>query len=439
MVQAETKPAASTRRNALLSLLLLVLSSTFAVCTAEVILRFVYPYHAFGAGTELSWMRENTAPLHQVFTVDPDFGFRPILGKAFSEVGTHPNSYSLQKNPKVNRVLFIGDSVTAFGHMISALRRVYGDENYEYWNAGVQSFCTSQEVEFYRRYNRGIGPDHVVLTFHNNDFQTTPVSFFNKQNQLVVYTPHTAIEDLSPWLFENSYLYRVLLGLRLRGGGSEDALVREVRESLDLLRRFTQEDGAKLTVLVLPILRPIEEWSPAEKRHHQAALAILAELDIRHFDLFPILQQGLLAGIELSEPPGDPWHPGDALSDLFARHLVEQNLLSDSAVVASSTKASSADVFFVADPNPIKVCDRSGLGATTLSWNATEALAVTVHVGSPSGQLFAATGARGSAATEKWVEDGMVFYLQDATGGVPLAPEHTLATLTVRLTGAGCP
>ena len=92
-----------------------------------------------------------------------------------------------------------------------------------------------------------------------------------------------------------------------------------------------------------------------------------------------------------------------------------------------------------ANPNPIQVCDGSGLGATTLSWQSTGTTNVQVRVGSPSGSEFASTGPSFTAPTGKWVSQGMQFLLQDVSGGLPLTAANTLATTTVNLTTNGCP
>ncbi|HLR05836.1 MAG TPA: hypothetical protein VK117_08485, partial [Pyrinomonadaceae bacterium] len=89
--------------------------------------------------------------------------------------------------------------------------------------------------------------------------------------------------------------------------------------------------------------------------------------------------------------------------------------------------------FITASPNPIQVCDGSGLGITTLSWSSSGTINVEVRVGSPSGVLLA-SGASGKATTSKSVSDGTIFYLQDLSGKSPL----TLATVTVGVTTAGC-
>ncbi|MBK9169865.1 MAG: hypothetical protein IPM24_20725 [Bryobacterales bacterium] len=88
---------------------------------------------------------------------------------------------------------------------------------------------------------------------------------------------------------------------------------------------------------------------------------------------------------------------------------------------------------FTAQPNPIVVTDGSGLGATRISWIAPTAKQVEVRIGAPDGPLFAAGGAIGSAETQKWVRNGVTFYLQDVTNGKTLISAHTLGKVTVRV------
>jgi hypothetical protein len=80
------------------------------------------------------------------------------------------------------------------------------------------------------------------------------------------------------------------------------------------------------------------------------------------------------------------------------------------------------------------VLDGSGLGVTTLNWNTAGTTTVEVRVNAPNGALLSRSGSGArSATTGKWVKDGMVFYLQDVTGGLPLTAANTLATTTVRV------
>ena len=91
-----------------------------------------------------------------------------------------------------------------------------------------------------------------------------------------------------------------------------------------------------------------------------------------------------------------------------------------------------------ANPNPIVVCDGTGLGVTTISWSANVS-PVQIRVGAPDGGLLANGAASGSAATGKWVSNGLVFYLQNAAFGDPTSAANTIATVTVGVTTAGCP
>ncbi len=106
---------------------------------------------------------------------------------------------------------------------------------------------------------------------------------------------------------------------------------------------------------------------------------------------------------------------------------------------ASLPPSTSKNATITADPNPIQVCDSSGTGLTKLTWTSVGPAVVEMHVNSPNGDLLARTGANGTAATGKWVTNGMIFYLQDVTGGRSLTPENTLATFTAKATSDGCP
>lgn len=84
-------------------------------------------------------------------------------------------------------------------------------------------------------------------------------------------------------------------------------------------------------------------------------------------------------------------------------------------------------------PNPIQIRDWPGVGVTSLSWTSRRSTEVEVHVGAPSGPIFSRTGPSGNASTGNWVRDGMVFYLQDVTEGLPLSLANTLDIVRVRV------
>lgn len=84
-----------------------------------------------------------------------------------------------------------------------------------------------------------------------------------------------------------------------------------------------------------------------------------------------------------------------------------------------------------AQPNPFTP-GPDGLGETTITWSSAGTSLVEVHVGVPNGPRFAQTGpGTFSMATGHWVYNGMTFYLQNISNGLPLTAANTLATVTM--------
>jgi glucose/arabinose dehydrogenase len=84
-----------------------------------------------------------------------------------------------------------------------------------------------------------------------------------------------------------------------------------------------------------------------------------------------------------------------------------------------------------ANPNPF-VADSGGVGQTTLAWTSYGTTAVEIHVNAPDGNRFTGSGPGSFAAsTGRWVRDGMTFYLQDVSGRLPLTSANTLATVAM--------
>ncbi len=79
--------------------------------------------------------------------------------------------------------------------------------------------------------------------------------------------------------------------------------------------------------------------------------------------------------------------------------------------------------------SPIYVLDGTGLGRTTIAWHAPNAKEVEIRLGSAAGVLLGRFPNYGTAITERWIADGMMFYLQDVSDGKPLTPDNTLGVL----------
>ena len=298
-------------------------SFAFALLACELVLRCTYTRKPLVPGFQWQIELQNAA-----FVRDPELGYRPRLGtRWYDAYGTRPDPdhLSLDKAPGKKRILFMGDSVTWRRAIENACRKQFGVDAFDYWNAGVESYDTRQEVIFYKRYNHKIDPDHVILSFHHNDFIVTPVAFHDDDEQMTVVFSDGSSHGVNPWLLRYSYTYALWSQWRVAEAAERDMDAGEaiVRESLRELQRILAGQGARLTVLVLPLATPHEEWNARDKATHQRALRVLEDLGIRHFDLLPGLNAAAQAGIEIQETKGDRWHPSQALGEAFVKQLAQ--------------------------------------------------------------------------------------------------------------------
>ena len=298
----------------------------------ELGLRLFFPNMVVAAGAQLQFR----AGEQTNFEPDPECGYIPVLGnQTYDAYGCRVDRYDAKgkRLPPLDpdnrhgkkRLLFLGDSVTRRERIQDALEKAYGEDHFEFWNAGVESFNTMQELVFYRRVNSKLKPDQVILTFHNNAFQDTPL-VFKKDGQLQIHFMRRDGNHINPWLFSHSYLYRWLTGLSL-GNLDRRRQRQAVKEALAGFQQTTQAEKVNFSVILLPILKPYEQWTNKEKWSRQNALQLLKEQQITTYDLFPDMLQALKEGVTLPESPGDTWHPSPAAAEHFARYLVAEKLI----------------------------------------------------------------------------------------------------------------
>lgn len=275
------------------------------------------------------WNREDLDHA-SAYAYAPDLGYEP---RGYTPWGTVSNAYPLARTPGRTRLLFIGDSVTARGRIMEALRAQRGDAAFEYWNAGVESYSGVQVVLFYEKYNRAIEPDHVIFTFHNNDFAPHPVAAFHPDGRVEFVNPGGVDVRHMPFpLASRSHLARKLIARswrleRERPTPRYRESVREMRGHLARLRDELAAQRVRLTMIELPILKPYAQWSEAERVSRDDALAMFRDLGLRHIDLLPPLEEMLARGIPAPDSPRDTWHPSEAAAREFARYLLDQGLL----------------------------------------------------------------------------------------------------------------
>jgi 6-phosphogluconolactonase len=64
-----------------------------------------------------------------------------------------------------------------------------------------------------------------------------------------------------------------------------------------------------------------------------------------------------------------------------------------------------------------------------LAWNAPGTTELDIRIGAPDGVSMGRQSYYGTTSTGPWVNDGMMFYLQDVSAGKPLTAENTLGTI----------
>jgi hypothetical protein len=89
------------------------------------------------------------------------------------------------------------------------------------------------------------------------------------------------------------------------------------------------------------------------------------------------------------------------------------------------------------EPNPVPICDKTGVGMATVKWTISGTKYAEVRVGTPSGNLFASVKAGGVQKTGQWVGKQTVFFLQNGSDG---RPENTMARIVPDVAPGGpCP
>ncbi len=103
---------------------------------------------------------------------------------------------------------------------------------------------------------------------------------------------------------------------------------------------------------------------------------------------------------------------------------------------SSATAATTDAPVLTLTPNPAPAS--GGYATVTVTWNAPSPVQyIQIRISSPSGPLFTTNLPSGSMVTGNWVQDGMIFYLQDVSypKGNQLTAVNTLATAIARIQG----
>jgi uncharacterized protein (TIGR03437 family) len=121
--------------------------------------------------------------------------------------------------------------------------------------------------------------------------------------------------------------------------------------------------------------------------------------------------------------------PSNVTTDPVAQIYIAQDAFVSNIATLPVAGAGNSLVSFTA--NPAVIISSTGLGHTTLTWNAPGIQNVEVHIGAADGPLFAAGGGQGSVTTPDWVTNGTYFYLVDVSNGKTPSNVNTLAFIQV--------
>ena len=320
MLSPSSRPGRLARR-----LLLIAGSLGLALLLGEGLLRLCLPAALFVQGRDTEGWTENTPTFDAFMRIDASLGYVPLPGtQLYGENGLYrdqPRDLALPSGDMT--VLWLGDSVTARRFIEREVRK-RSAVPFASWCGGVEGYNAAQSLGYYRRVLADLQPQHVVFTLHHNDWWNTPVVFYDDEGKVHCRTLDHEVAAFSPWLFQYSYLYRMVFSWSTSAAALHDGAVadQKVKDTLRGLRDTAAADALPLTVMLLPPMLAEAKWSAADLQRHAAGLDMLRELGIRHVDLLPGLRRALAAGVDPQQMPNDWMHPSEEVAKFFAEDLL---------------------------------------------------------------------------------------------------------------------
>ncbi|MGC6486000.1 MAG: hypothetical protein ACON4Z_00005 [Planctomycetota bacterium] len=325
------KGARPTRRPTLRTKLLFAAAAFgLAVLAAEAGVRLLMPPGRLLSPTAIATFHERAVVEASMIQADPELGHAPVLdGEHYDRFGLLRGwgtvSGDASKSEGARRVLLLGDSVTRRATIAAPLRALCEQRDFEFLNAGVESWNPIQEVASYQRLQRQLAADHVILWLHNNDLSETTVACFDR-GEFTLCNPG-AFVPVDPAWYGRSILYQLYVHSRhtdrLR---PEHYTFRaaEVEAALAELRDEVTGRGARLTVALLPIFSPERDWQPHERSARDLEIAMLERLGVEWFDLQPALEELAATGAPVRATPNDVFHPNDVAGAHLAAAALER-------------------------------------------------------------------------------------------------------------------
>lgn len=310
---------------------LLLGATAIGLLTVELGLRLIYPVSIMSVDGQATHPAGDGS-----FEQDQVLGFRPALdGRLYDANGILRDRSTVSKADGAYKLLFIGDSVTAYGHIVNGLANLLGSETTSFLNGGVAGYNIQQEIEFFLRYQKAVKPDAIIHQFHINDFHASRLLLRGRDGTVRIYSPRLKPVDVNQTLYRYSQLYRFLLANFLTRYSKEE-LRTEAFQSLQKMRDYAQANGIAYHLLLFPILEPYASWKTYDKDTRDDLLRIARELEVEMVDLLPVSERMIAEGIDPQSRPGDTWHPSERMGEEAAKYIVQKN----PAIVGRANRAS---------------------------------------------------------------------------------------------------
>jgi hypothetical protein len=221
------------------------------------------------------------------------------------------------------RVLFMGDSVTAYGRIIDALANQLASETTSYFNGGIEGYNIQQEVEFFLRYQKDIRPDVIVHQLHVNDLFPSSYPVRTGDGKVRIYSPRVRTVEVNQTLYRYSQLYRFLFA-QLSSKPSKDELKDAAFKALQTMRDYTRDNGITYYLVFFPTLQPLAEWTAYDKDTLDYLTRVVRELGLDVVELQDVAERLFAQGIDPGNLPGDTWHPNQRMADEAATYILQK-------------------------------------------------------------------------------------------------------------------
>ena len=292
--------------------------ATFVV--AEAAVRATMPEGRLLSPTAIETFSDRAVREATMIQADDELGHAPVLGgEWYDEHGALRSSPRVDGDGPETTLLFLGDSVTRRGSLVTPLAALWNGGKATFWNAGVESWNPTQEVAGYFRSQRSLKPQRIVLTLHNNDLTESTVACL-KDGVLTLCNPGSFV-PIDPAWYRRSILYELLVHFRHTDRLRPEHYTfreREVEAALARLRDDAASIGAPFSIVLLPIFAAPDAQQEHERRARELELAMLERLRVPFVDLQPVCDEIANAGLDVRVAPTDPYHPDDACGAMLA-------------------------------------------------------------------------------------------------------------------------